>query len=217
MGGKRNRHTGRSASRPASPGRTLRIVGGRLRGRPIRYLGDPRTRPMKQRVREAAFNLIGSRVQGTHVVDLFAGTGAITWEAFSRGAVSATVIERHFPTVRVLRENASTLGLTDHLQVVAGDAFVWARRLPSSVQAGDTPRPWLACCSPPYDFYVERREDMLWLTAAILEAAPAGSVVLVEADERFDMGLLPSTVTWDVRPYSPAVLAVGELPAGTEV
>src|SRR5919199_1250279 len=76
----------------------LRIIGGTLRGRKIKYSGDVRTRPMKDRVREAVFNLLGPQVSGSHAIDLFAGTGALGFEAISRGALRATFIERHYPT-----------------------------------------------------------------------------------------------------------------------
>ena len=54
-------------------------------------------RPMKNRVREALFNLIGPSIKGKHAIDLFAGTGALGLEAISRGAVSATLTEQHYP------------------------------------------------------------------------------------------------------------------------
>ena len=57
----------------------LRIIGGSLRGRRLQYTGDLRTRPMKDRVRESVFNLIGPAVVGSHAIDLFAGTGAWAW------------------------------------------------------------------------------------------------------------------------------------------
>src|SRR6185369_13778531 len=78
----------------------LRIIGGKLRGRKLQYSGDLRTRPMKDRVREAVFNLLGPGVKGSHAIDLFAGTGALGLEAISRGAAQATLIERHLPTSR---------------------------------------------------------------------------------------------------------------------
>ncbi|MDB4778044.1 RsmD family RNA methyltransferase [bacterium] len=71
----------------AKPGK-LRIVGGRFRGRQIEYHGDPRTRPMKDNVREALFNLVGGWVPGKAVIDLFAGTGAVGLEAISRGGIA---------------------------------------------------------------------------------------------------------------------------------
>ena len=75
----------------------LRIVGGKFRGRQIEYSGDPVTRPMKDNIREALFNLVGGWVKEKIVFDLFAGTGAMALEALSRGATKAFLIERHIP------------------------------------------------------------------------------------------------------------------------
>jgi 16S rRNA (guanine966-N2)-methyltransferase len=157
---------------------------------------------MKDRTREAVFNLLGHTVEGAHAVDLFAGTGALGLEALSRGAVSATFLERHVPTAKVLRENAAQLGVEDRCTILSADAFAWASRhtLPGDV-------PWVVFCSPPYDFYVDRREAMLSLIGGLFDAAPAGSAMVIEADERFDIGLLPAA-DWDVRRYSPAVIAL---------
>jgi 16S rRNA (guanine966-N2)-methyltransferase len=183
----------------------LRIIGGRFRGRRLRYGGEPGVRPMKDRVREALFNLVGPAVVGKHAVDLFAGTGALGLEALSRGAVGATFIERHFPTASVLRENIATLGVGDLAEVIVADAFLrprWQPRL--------GPGPWLVFCSPPYAFYADRGPEMLDLIGSLCEAAPAGSLLAVESDDRFDTGLLPASATWDIRRYPPAVLGIGE-------
>lgn len=188
---------------------TLRVIGGTLRGRPIAYSGESRTRPMKQRVREAAFNLLGPRVAGTRVIDLFAGTGALTWEALSRGARRATLIERHFPTARLIRQNAVSFGLTDRIDVVAGDTFVWGRRLAAASASDADESPWLVFCSPPYDLYVTHLQPILQLLDSIVTVAPPQSTVVVEADERFDPSVLPAFYAWDVRRYLPAVLAIG--------
>ncbi|MCP4813807.1 MAG: hypothetical protein GY888_14975, partial [Planctomycetaceae bacterium] len=56
---------------------SLRIIGGKLRGQTIKHSGDARTRPMKDRVREAIFNLVGPAIKQRQILDLFAGTGAI--------------------------------------------------------------------------------------------------------------------------------------------
>src|SRR4029077_10034324 len=89
----------------------LRIIGGRFRGRKLAYSGDVRTRPMKDRVREALFNLLGRAVAGKTVIDLFAGTGALALEALSRGASRAVVIEMHRPTARLIVQNAASLAI----------------------------------------------------------------------------------------------------------
>src|SRR5262245_27839595 len=88
-----------------------RIIGGALRGRKLIYTGDPRTRPMKDRVREALFNRLSTSVRNKHAIDLFAGTGALGLEAMSRGASGATLVDRHFPTAELIRQNAASLGI----------------------------------------------------------------------------------------------------------
>ena len=63
-------------------------------------------------------------------------------------------------------------------------------------------------CSPPYDFYVERSEEMLELLTGLIQAAPDESVFVVEADGRFDVRRLPDWQAWDVRSYPPAVVGI---------
>src|SRR5262249_7572553 len=125
----------------------LRIIGGSLRGRKLQYSGSERTRPMKDRVREAVFNLLGPGIGGSHAIDLFAGTGALGLEALSRGAARATFIERHLPTLKLIEQNADTLGVRERADVVFGDAFLWTAQF----QPGN-PTPLIVFCSPPYDF-----------------------------------------------------------------
>jgi 16S rRNA (guanine966-N2)-methyltransferase len=165
---------------------------------------------MKQRVREAAFNLVGKRVVGTHVIDLFAGTGALTWEAISRGARSATLIERHFPSARVLRENASALGVLQQVEVVTSDTFFWARKLAPQQLSPEPGQPWLVFCSPPYELFISQTDPLMELIAQLIDLAPPGSCFVVEADQRFDASRLPGPGPWDVRTYPPAVLALRE-------
>jgi 16S rRNA (guanine966-N2)-methyltransferase len=68
--------------------------------------------------------------------------------------------------------------------------------------------PWLVFCSPPYAFYVERNEEMLELIGGLLRAAPAESIFVVEADDRFDFQTLPVPAAWKVRSYPPAVVGI---------
>ena len=184
----------------------MRIVGGRLRGRKLQYHGDPHTRPMKARVREAIFNLLGPAVKGKHAVDLFAGTGAIGLEAISRGAVSGTFIERHFPTARLIERNASQLDCADICQVVAADTFLWIQETVEQL-----PRePWAVFCSPPYDLFCDREADLVRLMKTLLDAAPPTSAFIVESDKRFEICERMPFATWDVRTYSPAVVAIAD-------
>jgi len=189
----------------------MRIIGGKLRGSKLKYHGDPSTRPMKERVREAVFNLVGPSIKGKLTIDLFGGTGAIGLESLSRGAEKALFIERNFPTARVIKENIATLKLGERCVVETSDTFFYFRPhgdWVTQVQAISPDAPWAMFCCPPYSLYQTRREDMIDLISRLMEAAPAESSFLVECDENFDHQQLPSTLDWDIRTYRPAVVAL---------
>ncbi len=222
----------KAKQKPSQESTELRIIGGHFRGSKLRYHGDIVTRPMKERVREAIFNLVSVETKGKHAIDLFAGTGALGLEAISRGAVSATFIEKHIPTARVVEENIAALGVKDRTELLMTSAFLWGKRdLPSAefgvrkaelsedqdsaIRNPQSAIPWLVFCSPPYAFFVDRQDDMLSLITDMLKHAPPKSIFLVEADERFDFDLLPGGARkekrgpgWDVRTYYPAVVGV---------
>ncbi len=158
---------------------------------------------MKDRLREAIFNLVGPAIKGLHAIDLFAGTGALGLEAISRGAARATLIEQHFPTANLIRQSVAELGLDDMCEILPADTFIWWRRAPD---LGDQPQ--VIFCSPPYELYVSRTADMVELISGLIEAAPAGSLLVAEADPRFDFALLPGYESADVRSYPPAVVGL---------
>ena len=158
---------------------------------------------MKDRVREALFNLLGNGVEGKVAIDLFAGTGALALEALSRGASRAVFIERHRPTAQTIIRNSSTLGVQAIVDVTSADTFLWVRRLPDM-----GPTPWLVFCSPPYEFYVARKDDMLQLLNHLIRTSPPDSLFAVESDNRFDFSELPAADQWDIRPYPPAILGI---------
>ena len=187
-----------SASKP------LRIIGGVLRGRIIIYSGDQRTRPMKDRVREAVFDVLATAVKGKHAIDLFAGSGALGLEALSRGAARVTLIERHFPTARLIEQNIASLGVAERASVYAGDAFLWPRQRLDWTELSE--QPWLVLCSPPWAFFSERTADMVDLIALLHQRAPTESEFVVEADEDFDFGHLADLGLWDIHEYLPAVI-----------
>lgn len=102
----------------------MRIVGGAWRGRPLTALGKGdalgRLRPTTDRVRESLFNLLahggfGDPVSDARVLDLFAGTGALALEALSRGAETATLVERGRVGAKLIRQNIDTLGANARL------------------------------------------------------------------------------------------------------
>jgi 16S rRNA (guanine966-N2)-methyltransferase len=160
---------------------------------------------MKDRVREAVFNLVGVDARGSHAVDLFAGTGALGLEALSRGAARATFIERHLPTAKLIRTNIAELEAETIAEVHPTSAFLWGQN--HEPFAADLPL--LVLCSPPFDFFIDRRAEMLALLHQLAGEAPRGSVLVLEADDRFDFRDLPAGYVWDIRPYPPAVVGIG--------
>jgi 16S rRNA (guanine966-N2)-methyltransferase len=162
---------------------------------------------MKERVREAMFNLIGPTLKNRHALDLFAGTGAIGLEAVSRGAPRATFIEQHIPTAKLIQENVLALGVQDRCQVISANSLIWVR------QPGKLPaEPWIVFISPPWDLFKEQGPTMLELIARLMDQSPPGSMLVVEADMDFDIDSLPERAAWRVRAYPPAVIGIWERP-----
>lgn len=105
----------------------LRIIGGVWRSRRIRFPGDPGLRPTPDRVRETLFNWLGPWVEGRRVLDLFAGSGALGFEALSRGAAETVFVERSRTAADALRANAAALGASG-ATVVCNEALNFLRR-----------------------------------------------------------------------------------------
>ncbi len=106
---------------PAKTNR-LRIVGGTWRSRLLTFPDVVGLRPTPDRVRETVFNWLGQIMDGKRCLDLFAGSGALGFEALSRGARQVVMVERDSKVVRALKENASALK-AENCEMVAGDAL----------------------------------------------------------------------------------------------
>jgi 16S rRNA (guanine966-N2)-methyltransferase len=104
----------------------MRIVGGKLRSRPLAGPKSDAVRPTADRLREALFNVLahsyGDPVAGARVLDLFAGTGALGIEAISRGAAYALFVDEGVEARALLRDNIETLGLGGVTRVFRRDA-----------------------------------------------------------------------------------------------
>ncbi len=88
----------------------VRIIGGRWKGQKLRLRGNASLRPTLGRVRETLFNWLAAEVADSHCLDLFAGSGALGFEALSRGARSAVLVDNSREAVVALRRNAERLG-----------------------------------------------------------------------------------------------------------
>jgi 16S rRNA (guanine966-N2)-methyltransferase len=102
----------------------VRIIGGRWRGRKIRFPAGPLIRPSPDRVRETLFNWLAPTIRGARCLDLFAGSGALGFESLSRGAASAVFVERDAVVAGHLKLLAKELA-PDTASVVQGDAPAW--------------------------------------------------------------------------------------------
>lgn len=119
---------------------SFRIIAGQWRGRRLAFPEQTSVRPTGDRVRETVFNWLQPYVAGSRVLDLFAGSGAMGLEALSRGAATATFVEKDQRLVAALKHNLGQLNTTAEVQ--AADVLKW---LPRS-----TPRFNLVFLDPPY-------------------------------------------------------------------
>ena len=99
----------------------MRIVGGEARGRRLRSVPGNRTRPTADRVRQSIFDLLGQRMDGLSVLDLYAGTGAMALEAISRGAARAVLIEKDARSCAAILHNVDELGFGARCRLIRGE------------------------------------------------------------------------------------------------
>ncbi|MBY4896539.1 16S rRNA (guanine(966)-N(2))-methyltransferase RsmD [Cupriavidus sp. AU9028] len=119
----------RSAGRHAPA--QVRIIGGRWKRTPLPVLDAEGLRPTPDRVRETLFNWLGQDMTGMACLDLFAGSGALGFEAASRGALEVTLVEANPRAVRQLRDNQQRLDARQ-IRILQGDAFAVAAQMPAA-------------------------------------------------------------------------------------
>jgi 16S rRNA (guanine966-N2)-methyltransferase len=124
----------------------LRIIGGELKGRKLFSVRGTHTRPTADRIREAIFNILASRVPEAIVLDLFAGTGTLGLEALSRGAQRAIFIEANKHALSVLRRNIKVTGLENKAIIIQWNILKNLNCL-QSLDPGTS----LVFMDPPYD------------------------------------------------------------------
>ena len=104
---------------------TVRIIGGRWRGRRLPVANLPGLRPSGDRSRETLFNWLQAHIRGARCVDLFAGTGVLGLEAASRGAERVVLVEQAARAARAIQESVGALNDGAEISVVRGDALRW--------------------------------------------------------------------------------------------
>ena len=118
----------------------MRIIAGNLRGRPLQSPAGAGTRPTADRARETLFSMLASRIgsfDDLAVADLFAGSGALGFEALSRGAARATFVESEPNAAAAIARNAATFGVS--VDILRGSALALPRREPFDLIFADPP------------------------------------------------------------------------------
>jgi 16S rRNA (guanine966-N2)-methyltransferase len=173
----------------------LRVVGGEARGRRLK---TPKgIRPTQGIVKEAIFNLVGPAIDGVHVLDLFAGSGALGIEALSRGAAGVTFVDREPRGLAILRQNLDALELKARANVVRGDVVRWLETSPDQVkQAG------FVFMDPPYE------DPVLDRALKALDREVTDATVIVEHSRRQELPVLARLQVDRQRKYGDTLVTV---------
>jgi 16S rRNA (guanine(966)-N(2))-methyltransferase RsmD len=181
----------------------MRIIAGKHRGRPIKVPDASVVRPTSERAREALFNILEHGIDwagldGAHVIDAFAGTGACGLEALSRGAARAAFLDVDAAALAAIRRNAAAMGGAHGAALLKLDAT----RLPSPPRAAGAPCA-LAILDPPYNsgLAVPALQGLAthrWLGAE--------AIAVVEVAAREPLAPPPAFEVLDERIYGPARL-----------
>ena len=145
----------------------VRIIGGRHRGRVLRFPSVPGLRPTPDRVRETLFNWLGQDLAGRATLEPYAGTGAMSLEALSRGATLAVAVDSHPALVRALADNASAIGAAG-LEAHRADARAFLGR--------ETRRFDVVFLDPPF-----AEDPWAWLLPACAARLAEGGAIYAEA------------------------------------
>jgi 16S rRNA (guanine966-N2)-methyltransferase len=175
----------KSATSSRGQTHTIRIIGGDWKRTPLPVIDLDGLRPTPDRVRETLFNWLGQRLDGQRCLDLFAGSGALGFEAASRGASRVLMVERHARAAAQLRANQAKLAASA-IEVAEADAL----RLAASLAPGSFDVVFL---DPPFG------EDLLGraLELAVPLVAPDG-FLYVESGESLDAAGNPALEGWSV-------------------
>jgi 16S rRNA (guanine966-N2)-methyltransferase len=157
----------------------MRVIAGLYKGRRLAAPAGRETRPTSDRVREALFSVLGDRVGGARVLDLFAGSGALGIEALSRGAATATFVDAAPAAIKALRANLEPLDAPAETR--KADALRFLDAASRAARQYD-----LVFLDPPYRLAAS-------LGSALSDALPAvlapGAVVVAESDRRSPLAL----------------------------
>jgi len=174
----------------------MRITAGKWRNRKVHTPKGAHTRPTPSRVREAIFNMCQRMIEGAEILDLFAGSGIMSLEALSRGASSATLIEKDPAAKRCIQKNLETFEI-ENAKLLFGDVFSLIKRLEDKGRSFD-----IIYADPPYNQGIG--ENLLhYLDQTTL--LKKGGILLVEEGNELSLELENLAVD-DIRSYGNTAL-----------
>lgn len=181
----------------------MRIVGGRLKGRPLATPKDDRIRPTTDRVREALFSILEHSIEdfelgGAQVLDLFAGTGALGFEALSRGAAHCVFVENNPAARALIQTNIEKLGLGGITTLFRRGATDLGK--PARGKTFD-----LVFADPPYGQCLGEQAIQSAITDGWL--AP-GSVIVLEESAKAEITWPSGCIAIDQRRYGQTQIAI---------
>ena len=154
----------------------MRIIAGHLGGRQFVSPKGNRTHPMSDKARGALFNALGD-ITGLTVLDAFAGSGAMAFEAISRGAKFVTAIDIETNAFKAMTESAAMLGVTEQIEIIRANVGGWFK---SSRQ---DKRYDVIICDPPYDALqlpiIERMTSKIVVGGVIVVSLPPGARLIM--------------------------------------
>jgi 16S rRNA (guanine966-N2)-methyltransferase len=178
----------------------IAILAGEKRGAKLTPCDSPSVRPTAQRTREALFNILnGGRIKctlsGAHIIDVFAGSGALGFEALSRGAAHVVFIEKDPSAMRVIKRNGEKLGYLDQIDILNADAC--------QITHWPYDKAGIIFCDAPYDSALSQPA----LTALSQNSAvEKDAVISVETRRKEQLELDPAFHLLDSRHYGIAQL-----------
>jgi 16S rRNA (guanine966-N2)-methyltransferase len=162
----------------------MRVIAGLYRSRILKSLKGLALRPTSDRLRETLFNVLGSGIQGSRFLDVFAGTGAVGIEALSRGAEHVSFIENHAPSAALIRKNLTALEVPSGVKVICADAVRGLESLEAKVKADDAAYDYIFI-DPPYAATADYSRVLQKIGASKLLADRG--IVIVEHRKTFDL------------------------------
>lgn len=169
----------------------MHIISGNYKNRILKTPKGESTRPTSSRLRESVFNICQSYIEGAEFLDLFAGSGAMGFEALSRGAKSVFFVEKSRDAVRCIEQNKDILKVSPQVECRCGDVFSWIERLDKAGRKFD-----IIYADPPYETPFKKEGSVSYGTHFLemmdqLSLLKPGGTLFIEESVKGLLGTIP--------------------------